>query len=279
MPRQHVNGVELYYELNGAGDALVLVHGSFTDHDSWQFVAPVLAESHQVLSYDRRGHSRSERPTAGGSRRADEDDLAALIEQLQLGAVHLVGSSYGSSIALSLAARRPDLVRSVAAHEPPLLGATEGDTALEHMADTTLATLHDVAADIRRGNAEGATARFIEEVALGPGMWPTLPVESRRTLVANAPTFVDMLGDPAWASMPAPTNVPVLLTDGDHSPPWFGAITDALSRTLYASASRRTIRGAGHAPHLTHPAELAAVIRAFAETTSAAVTTATGAPA
>ena len=55
MPRQHINDIELYYELTGDGDeTIVLVHGSWTDHLSWQFVVPALAERTRVLSYDRR---------------------------------------------------------------------------------------------------------------------------------------------------------------------------------------------------------------------------------
>ena len=97
MARLHINDIELYYELTGDGDDTVaLVHGSWTDHLSWQFVAPALAERHQVLSYDRRGHSSS--PAATGTRHDDEDDLAALIEHLALGPVHVVGSSFGASI-------------------------------------------------------------------------------------------------------------------------------------------------------------------------------------
>lgn len=126
MPRQRINDIELHYELTGEGDdTVVLVHGGWTDHLSWQFVVPALAERHRVVAYDRRGHSRSDRSTTPASRRLDEADLAALIETLDLGAVNLVGNSYGGSISLGLAARRPDLVRCVAAHEPPLLDVAQ----------------------------------------------------------------------------------------------------------------------------------------------------------
>jgi pimeloyl-ACP methyl ester carboxylesterase len=57
-----VNGVELYYELSGSGEPLVLVHGSWGDHHNWDAVAGSPAQSFQVLTFDRRGHSASERP-------------------------------------------------------------------------------------------------------------------------------------------------------------------------------------------------------------------------
>jgi pimeloyl-ACP methyl ester carboxylesterase len=68
MPTANVNGVRIFYELNGTGDALVLVHGSWVSHHSWDPVAPRLADSFRVLTYDRRGHSESERPTGQRAR-------------------------------------------------------------------------------------------------------------------------------------------------------------------------------------------------------------------
>ncbi len=80
MPEQRINGANLFYELTGSGDPLVLVHGSWVDHSSWQLVVPDLTRSFRVMTYDRRGHSLSERPLGQGSRREDEEDLVALME-------------------------------------------------------------------------------------------------------------------------------------------------------------------------------------------------------
>jgi pimeloyl-ACP methyl ester carboxylesterase len=100
MPRTRVNAVELYYEATGDGDPLVLVHGSWGDHSNWQSVVPGLASSFRVITYDRRGHSPSERPPGQGLRREDEDDLAALIEVLDVSPAHVAGNSFGASIVL-----------------------------------------------------------------------------------------------------------------------------------------------------------------------------------
>ena len=68
MATLEVNGVRLFYELQGTGAVpLVLVHGSWNSHHAWDLVAPRLAEVFRVLTYDRRGHSQSERPTGQGS--------------------------------------------------------------------------------------------------------------------------------------------------------------------------------------------------------------------
>jgi len=270
MARQRINDIELYYELTGDGDTtVVLVHGNWTDHRSWQFVAPALAERHQVLSYDRRGHSRSERPTTPGSRRLDEDDLAALIETLDVGPVHLVGNSYGGSISLGLAARRPDLVLDVTAHEPPLLGVAQSYAPLTAELSHVNSLIDDVGEMLRAGDLAGGAQHFIDAVALGPGTWQLLPEENRRTFVANAATFLDTLDDPHWGDLPDPDALPVLLTDGDRSPTWLPAIVSALAASTYRHADRHTFVGAGHVPHLTHPHDYVAIVDSFIAATRA----------
>src|SRR5262245_38976187 len=111
MPTAHVNDVDLFYTLTGDGPALVLVHGSWGESTGWDLALPALALRLRVLTYDRRGHSRSERPPTQGSTEEDVDDLAALLGQLGLAPAHVAGSSSGAALALRLAARYPHLVR------------------------------------------------------------------------------------------------------------------------------------------------------------------------
>jgi pimeloyl-ACP methyl ester carboxylesterase len=121
MPTTQVNGIHIHWEINGAiGDPVVLVHGSWGDHQNWAPVVPALSRAFRVLTSDRRGHSRSERPVGQGSVREDVADLAALLNELGHGPAHIIGNSFGASIVLRLAAERADLFRSAIAHEPPL---------------------------------------------------------------------------------------------------------------------------------------------------------------
>lgn len=76
MPSAFINGVAISWELTDeAGDALVLVHGSWIDHQNWAGIVPALARSFRVLTYDRRGHSQSGRPAGQGSVAEDVSDL------------------------------------------------------------------------------------------------------------------------------------------------------------------------------------------------------------
>jgi len=92
MPTSQVNGIRVYWEINGdVGDPMVLVHGSWGDHQNWAAAVPALSRSFRVLTYDRRGHSRSERPAGQGSVRDDVADLAALLVELRHSPAHVVG--------------------------------------------------------------------------------------------------------------------------------------------------------------------------------------------
>ena len=260
-----VDGGSLFCVVTGSGDPLVLVHGGWTDHRSWQLVVPQLAESFQVVAYDRRGHSRS-RPAGDGPRSVHEDDLAALIEAFDFGPAHLTGTSYGASIALGLSSRHPELVRSLIVHEPPLLGVAGGNAQLRPMLRAVQAQLETVAHQLRAGDPSGAASRFVEEVTLGPGMWERLPAELRQAMVDNAPTFLETIDDPRWADLDARTlsrpAAPLLLTDGDQSPAFLRVIVTELAR-LADGVERHTFAGAGHVPQLTHPEQYVQTLRGF----------------
>src|SRR5438046_3106362 len=123
MPVGKINEVKIFWELTGSGgEPLVLVHGSWGDHQNWDMVTDKLSKTFRVLTYDRRGHSQSERLTGQGSAEEDIDDLIELIDQLNLSPVHVAGNSFGACIVLKTAAKRPDLFRSIVVHEPPLFG-------------------------------------------------------------------------------------------------------------------------------------------------------------
>jgi pimeloyl-ACP methyl ester carboxylesterase len=272
MPTTTVNGVRLSYTLTGdSGPPLVLVHGSWADQRDWELLVSTLAEHFRVLTYDRRGHSQSECPPGQGSVEEDAADLAALIEHLNLAPAHIVGLSLGGSIVLRLAARRPDLIRSLSVQEPPLLDLLADDPGQEPEMRKVLDQVSAVVARLDAGDAEGGAHQFIEAI-LGPGAWDYLPPKQQQILISNAPTFLDETRDPeaftvdlaALATCPRPA----LLTYGDQSPSWFVPIVAKLA-TVLPRVETRVFAGAGHLPMVTHPAEYAAAVMAHAEAADA----------
>jgi pimeloyl-ACP methyl ester carboxylesterase len=273
MPIARVNGVDLFYATSGNGaEPLVLVHGSWTSHRSWDLLVPRLAGAFRVVAYDRRGHSASERPAGPGSVREDVADLAALIERLDLAPAWVLGNSFGASIALRLAAERPELLRGLIAHEPPLFGLLAGDPAAAPLLGEAGRRIAAVLARIASGDHAGAAEQFMDGVALGPGSWAALPAELQQIAVENGPTFLDEANDPeqlafdlAWLDG---FRRPTLLSHGDQSPPSFGPVVAQLAAAL-PHAEVSTFRGAGHIPHATHPDVYADAVLAFVRRSSA----------
>ena len=160
------NGVQLYYRRSGAGEPLVLVHGSWVDCRVWDGVVPLLSRSFEVIAYDRRGHSRSACPPGQGSVRDDVDDLASLIEALELSPAHVAGASLGGSIALRLAAARPELLSSVTVHEPPLfdlLRARGPD--MPELTELRAPPGHRRVQRLESGDPEGGARLYFDQVA------------------------------------------------------------------------------------------------------------------
>jgi pimeloyl-ACP methyl ester carboxylesterase len=269
MPTARVNGVELYYELTGSGEPLVLVHGSWSDHHAWDLVSATLAETFRVLAFDRRGHSNSERPAGQGSVFEDADDLAGLIDQLGLAPAHVAGSSFGAVIVLRAAIRRPDVFRSLIVHEPPLFPLLAGSGHDPALAEVRR-RIDAVVALVEGGDHEGAARQFAETISLGPGAWDEqLTPDMRATLTANAPTFLDEVRDPDALQMDldalAGFDRPVLLTSGTESAPFFGPVVDLVSEPLPRS-ERVTIDDADHIPQMSAPERYVELVRTFAQT-------------
>ena len=267
MPIAVVNGVRLLYELAGDGSVpLVLVHGSWVSRHSWDTVVPSLARDFRVLTYDRRGHSGSERLTTQGSVHEDVADLAALLEHLQMGPAFVVGNSLGGSIALRFAAQHPRHVRGVAAHEPPLFRLLESDAAFAPMLAEIGQRIGSVVNRIARGDHRGAAEQFVDTVAFGPGAWAQLPPNVQQTMVENATTFLDEASDPDLLTINldqlTALERPVLLSLGGQSPPMFEPVIRKLAQAL-PSAELHVFEDAGHAAHLTHADEYVDTLRRF----------------
>jgi len=118
-----VPGATLYYELRGSGPVLLCISGGPTDAGMFTDLAERLAVWYTVVSYDQRGHSRS---TLDGEPEdipvaVHADDAAALLTAVGKGPAYVYGNSGGGTIGLELVLRRPDLVRTLVAHETFLL--------------------------------------------------------------------------------------------------------------------------------------------------------------
>jgi len=257
MPITIINQVNLYWEVLGSeGDPLVFVHGSWGDHDNWNQVTAELSKNFRVLTYDRRGHSKSERTPHQGSAEEDVSDLIALIENLNFSPAHIAGNSGGAAIVLKTAARRPDIFKTLVVHEPPLFGLLKNIEEAQPMLQVVEKRIAAVVDLIATSEYEQAARLFVETIAFGPGAWTGLSEHVKQTFIYNAPTFLDEIRDPENLELdPSRLNrfdKPALLTHGSESPPFFVMGLDIIAKAL-GNAQRFVFEAAGHVPHMSHP--------------------------
>ena len=115
-----VNGSELTYRESGTGPPVLLIHGGFGVLEVWADIQDALATTHQVISYDRRGHGRS--PNGTPDVRVHARDAAELIEHVAGEPAIVVGWSGGANVAMELIRAHPEQVRAAILVEPVFHG-------------------------------------------------------------------------------------------------------------------------------------------------------------
>jgi 3-oxoadipate enol-lactonase len=104
------NGARIYYEVEGSGPPVVLIHAGVANLRMWDDQVPALRDAYRVIRYDTRGFGRTETDAVEFSNRAD---IAALLDHLGEESAHVVGFSRAGSIALDFTLEYPDRVRSL----------------------------------------------------------------------------------------------------------------------------------------------------------------------
>jgi len=115
MSYAKVNGIDLYYETHGTGRPLVLLHGGLGSGEMFAPILPQLAERHQVITPDLQGHGRTADIDRPIDARLMADDIAALIDHLDLDQPDVVGYSLGGGVAFQVAFRHPQKIRRLVA--------------------------------------------------------------------------------------------------------------------------------------------------------------------
>lgn len=114
MPNINVNGLEMFYTEQGSGDeTIVFGHGLLMDTTMWDAVAPLFANRYRVICFDFRGQGKTADPGHGYDIDTLVNDVSAFIRAISTKPVHYVGLSMGGMVGLPLAARHPDLLRSL----------------------------------------------------------------------------------------------------------------------------------------------------------------------
>jgi pimeloyl-ACP methyl ester carboxylesterase len=252
VPEVRANGVTLFYEEQGAGEAIVGLHGSGSSSAFWADAAAELGTRGRAIVYDRRGHHRSELP---GPYRTDcheqADDAAALIAALGASPAIVIGRSYGGAVAVDLALRYPAEIRALVLLEGdvPALSAEQA----RWIADVEAAVL---AADERDPDSVAETLLR----AVAGDTWDALPEPVQDMFTRNGPAIVAELRggypDVTWEDLGA-IACPTLLLTGADSPAWFAELSARVARAM-PSAQAEVVEG-GHLVDPAHPLVLAFV--------------------
>lgn len=255
------DGTRIAYRTIGTGPPIVAVHGGLGSSRSWEPVARLLGDRHEIFLVDRRG--RGESGDGGdGHRLADEvDDVRAVIAVAGAGAA-LLGHSFGGALALELAAvAGPGEVGALVVYEPAVgVGG--------QIPDEQLAQLHQHVADGVPEQAVALSMRLLDEAGLliADGPLSTLRLEPSpefRRLAATVPREISAVAalDPDPARYAA-IEVPVLVLIGERSPERARRNNEALAAAI-PDATVVTLDGLGHVAHAAAPERVAAEIDRF----------------
>ena len=249
MPEVRANGVTLYCEEQGTGDAIVGLHGTGSSAAFWADAAATLATRGRAIVYDRRGFSRSERPEPFVTNvPLQADDAAALTDALEAAPAIVIGRSYGADIAVDLALRYPERVRALVLMEGLELVSEAGARWLSDLVEQVLET---AAADV------GAVGEAVLRGVLGDEGWASLPKEARQVFTDNGPAiaaevrggFLDVTAEELGAVVQ-----PTLLVTGEDSIPVYAEVTSVLAAAMPSARVARV--AGGHFIDPAHPVVL-----------------------
>jgi len=121
MPAVEIDGARIYYEERGTGPAMLLIAGTGGHTGTFSELAPILAKTHRVVSYDRRAFSRTGgAPPSRPYVRRHANDAVALLRAIGAAPAVLFGWSFGGIVALATALQEADVVERLILYEPPL---------------------------------------------------------------------------------------------------------------------------------------------------------------
>ena len=264
--RIEVNGYPVTYQETGSGEPLVLVHGSLNDYRIWYAQVPEFAKKYRVITMSLR-HYFPERWDGKGddfSVSQHADDVAALIKQLGLGKVHLLGHSRGGAVVLMVAKTHPELIRTLVLEDASGMEGLLPDTPESRkMASETKELVGGLRRNLRDGNVEKAAQEFTDGLG-GPGTWAKRSQAQRQILLDNMGTGVDSgeRGNITCADI-AKLDFPVLTLTGERSPKRYAEAFAEAHRCNTAVPAPIVIPNAAHAMNRENPEAFNKVVLEF----------------
>ena len=260
MPTIDVRDTNLYYETAGTGDTtLLFIHGMCGGAWNWEDQMNRLSPEFHCVAYARRGHSGSEPGIGDQNYSTHVDDVAALIDRLDLNQPIVVGSSSGGSVAIELLQRYPEHVEAAVVSEPALytLDPAAGEKLMAELEPA-------VQSAVATGGPRAAVDTFFGAVA--SSFWEQADERTRDRLRDNAPMLFATLESELPAITPddlTGINQPALVLAGEKSLPYARSIARTIAERL-PDARFIEFEDCGHMTYLEQPAEFARAVTDFA---------------
>jgi len=258
-----INGTVYWYELNGEGEPVVLLHGFTGTSGTWTTIVTEWLGGFQTLTIDLPGHGRT-KPGPAKTMRDVCRDLAGLLDKLQWEKVHFIGYSMGGRTALSFALVFPERVKSLTLESASPGLANEEERYKRRQQDEKLA---------QRIESDGIEAfvDFWEDIPLFESQ-KQLPAAVRKKIrterlsqspegLAQSLRFMGTGSQPSWKEDLPGLDVPVMLLSGEHDTKFIG-INETMEN-LMPAAEHTTVKGAGHAIHVEQPATFGKIVTGF----------------
>ncbi|HEX7045264.1 MAG TPA: alpha/beta hydrolase [Burkholderiales bacterium] len=254
----------------GHGDPIVLVHGSASSGAQWRATAERLSGRYRVLAPDLCGYGTSANwPGRSAFHLEHEAEIVRRLLEFTGGPAHMVGHSYGGAVALHVARRHGDSLRSLTLIEPAafhLLRSADRRAAAE---------IAQAAACLRRALASGEFVRgfgLFVDYWNGPGTWAAISADKQASMARRLPKvildFHAAFNEPGGLDDLRSLAVPTLLLYGTRSPPPARRICALLARAL-PHARLAAIEGAGHMSPVTHRPAVETLLTAHLNRSSA----------
>jgi non-heme chloroperoxidase len=263
-----IGGAQINYVDKGSGVPVVFVHGGLEDYRNWYPQEALFSKDFRFISYSRRFSypNKNNKEVTAFSAETEADDLAKLIIKLKLPPVHLVGHSFGALVALTLAIRHPQLLKSLTLSEPPMVswlrGLVNGQRAYDDFQDRLLKPL-------RKDFESNDTTAIVRHTLIffyGSNVSQEISAGERDALVSNlgewrAMAMSDNLFPPVSKQAVQKLTMPILLLSAGRTMPML-QITNAELKRILPSALQFNLPEGTHDYWITNPAEMGnAVIR------------------
>ncbi|MEU4336867.1 alpha/beta hydrolase [Micromonospora lupini] len=263
MHKITVNGALLAYDEAGTGSPVVLLHAGIADRRMWRGVVPALAARHRVIVPDLRGYGDSELPPTPF---AHHDDVAGLLDALDLPRAALVGCSFGGSVAVDTALAHPDRVSALALFDTAVSGNEWSDEAND--------LWDDLVGEVDPDDFVAGAAGEVRFWVVGPGREPAdvdpellafAQEMDQRALAAELALGAVEVGEltPPAIGRLGELRVPVLVTAGAADVPDISRLADRIAAEAPHATRLPDVPDAAHLLPLERPEAVATALLDF----------------